>query len=165
MPMPEIQRPSATQELPADLQALERLAKAMDRAVKVPGLPIELGLDAVLGLLPGAGDLAAGAVSAALLVGALRHRVPLVVVARMALWILFDIVLGVVPVAGDFLDVLFQSNTRNIALLLEHRDTTREPRSIPRVVGVVLAVFLGLAGMSAAFYGVIAWAAIHAARR
>ena len=157
-PMPE------DSALPADLQALQRLANKMDRAVKVPGLPIHLGLDAVLGLLPGVGDAAAGAVSSSLLVGAIRHRVPLFVIAQMGFWIVFDILLGVVPIAGDFLDVLFQSNTRNMDLILKHRDTTREPRSVPAVVGVILAVLLGLCGISVAFYGALVFGALAAAR-
>jgi hypothetical protein len=150
-------------ELPPDLQALQRLANKMDRAVKVPGVPVHLGLDALLGLLPGVGDTAAGVVSSSLLVGALRHRVPLVVVAQMALWIVFDILIGALPVAGDVIDAIVQSNTRNMALILKHRDTTRPPRSIPAAFGVVLAVVLALAGMSAAFYGLLIWAALAAA--
>lgn len=146
--------------LPPDLQALQRLSNKMDRAVKVPGVPVHLGLDALLGLVPGVGDAAAGIVSSSLIVGALRHRVPLVVVAQMGFWILFDIVIGALPVGGDVLDALFQSNTRNMKLILEHRDTTRPPRSVPAVVGVVLAVLFTLAGISAAVYGVLLWAAL-----
>lgn len=148
--------------LPPDLQALQRLSNKMDRAVKVPGLPVHLGLDALLGVLPGVGDAAAGVVSSSLLVGALRHRVPFVVVAQMAFWILFDIILGAVPIGGDVLDALFQSNTRNMALIIKHRDTTRPPRSVPAVVGVVFAVLLALAGMSVALYGALFWAALAA---
>ena len=162
--MPTLLRMDAPSDLPADLQALQRLSNTMDRAVKVPGLPIRFGMDALLGLVPGVGDVAAGGVSAALIVGALRHRVPLVVVARMLFWILFDIVLGVVPVAGDFLDVLFESNTRNMKLLLKHRDAAREPRSIPGVVGVVLGVLFAIGGVGVAFYGAILWGAFAAAR-
>jgi hypothetical protein len=150
-------------ELPPDLHALQRLANKMDRAVKVPGVPVHLGLDALLGLLPGVGDTAAGVVSSSLLVGALRHRVPLLVVAQMGFWIVFDILIGALPIAGDLLDAIVQSNTRNMALIIKHRDTTRAPRSIPAVVGVVLAVVLALAGMSVALYGVLFWAALAAA--
>jgi hypothetical protein len=149
--------------LPPDLEALRRLSNKMDRAVKVPGIPVHLGLDALLGLVPGVGDAAAGVVSSSMLVGALRHRVPLLVVMQMGFWILFDIVLGAVPVGGDILDALFQSNTRNMELILKHRNTTLPPRSVPAVVGVVLAVVLALAGMSAALYGVLIWAAFATA--
>ena len=148
--------------LPHDLQALQRFANAMDRAVKVPGLPVHFGLDALLGLLPGAGDIAAGAMSASLLVGALRHRVPVSVVARMAFWIVFDILLGVVPVAGDILDTLFQSNTRNLALLLAHRDATQPPRSVPGLVGGVLGVALAGMGITVPVVAALAWAAFAA---
>lgn len=148
--------------LPPDLQALQRLSNKMDRAVKVPGVPVHLGLDALLGLVPGVGDAAAGFVSSSLLVGALRHRVPFVVVVQMGFWILFDIVIGAVPVGGDVLDAIFQSNTRNMALIIKHRDTTRPPRSVPAVVGVLFTVLFALAGVSAAVYGVLIWAALAA---
>ena len=134
----------------------------MDRAVKVPGVPIHLGLDALLGLVPGVGDAAAGVVSSSLLVGALRHRVPFVVVAQMAFWIFFDIMIGAVPIGGDVLDAIFQSNTRNMALIIKHRDTILPPRSVPAVVGVMLALLLALAGMSAALYGALILAALAA---
>jgi hypothetical protein len=152
------------ESLPADLRSLQKMANAMDRAVKIPIIGVEVGLDAVVGLVPGVGDVAAGAVSASLLLGALRHRVPLWVIVKMAFWILFDMLIGVVPVAGDFLDVICQSNTRNMKLLLENRDTERAPRSIPGIFGVILAILLALGGFSVAFYGAILWGALALGR-
>lgn len=101
----------------ASLQRLERWATLLDTAVVVPGTGIRLGLDAVVGLLPGIGDLISALLSMVMVVEALRVRAPLWVWLRMCLNIGIDFVIGLVPVAGDVGDVFYRANTRNVRLL------------------------------------------------
>ena len=97
---------------------LERLSWLMDRAITVPGTKISVGLDAILGLFPGIGDVCTGIVQAGLVMAALnRYKVPKHVAAQMATNVLIDIGVGIVPLLGDLFDVAFKANTRNVKLL------------------------------------------------
>ncbi len=88
----------------------------------VPGTRFGVGLDGVLGLLvPGVGDAVTGTGSIALLLLALRERVPTVILGRMLLNIAVDLMVGVVPMVGDVFDVLFRANRLNLALIERHR--------------------------------------------
>jgi Domain of unknown function (DUF4112) len=97
---------------------LEQVAWLMDRAVKIPGTRITLGLDALLGLIPVGGDILTGLVQTGLVLVALQHyRVPRAVAARMLGNVLLDIGVGAIPLVGDLFDVAFKANTKNLKLL------------------------------------------------
>ncbi len=116
-------RPVIPQPSPAVAQNLERIAWLMDRAVRIPGTKITLGLDALLGLIPIGGDLLTGLVQAGLVLVALKHyRVPRSVAARMAANVLIDISVGAIPLLGDLFDVVFKANTANLKLLEPYRE-------------------------------------------
>jgi hypothetical protein len=109
----------------------------MDRAVRIPGTRITFGLDALLGLLPGGGDLLTGLVQAGLVLVALRHyRVPKAVALKMAGNVLVDVAVGAVPIIGDLFDVAFKANTRNLRLLEPYKKALDDaPLPQPRVAG------------------------------
>lgn len=100
------------------------LAKLMDSAFEIPGLKTRIGLDALLGLLPGVGDIASSFVSLYILQVANRSGVSRLTLARMTLNILCDWIVGSIPLAGDVFDVFWKSNQRNVALLLQHKETS-----------------------------------------
>jgi Domain of unknown function (DUF4112) len=103
---------------PTVARNLERIAWLMDRAIKVPGTKITVGLDALLGLLPIGGDALTGFVQAALVLVVLKHyRVPRSVAARMVGNVLLDVAIGAIPILGDLFDVMFKANTANLKLL------------------------------------------------
>jgi hypothetical protein len=93
------------------------LAKALDTTVKIPGTSISIGLDPLLGLIPGIGDALANLIGTVILGLAARVRVSRIVLARMSLNLLINGVVGAIPIAGDLFSVWFQSNMRNAALL------------------------------------------------
>ena len=99
--------------------SIERLARLMDGAVRIPGIG-PVGLDAVLGLFPVAGDAISAIVSVSLIARSVRYGVPREIIARMLGNVLVDFLLGAVPVVGDVADVLFRANLRNVALLREY---------------------------------------------
>ena len=105
---------------PRTLDALRRWAVLLDSAFRVPGTRIRFGLDAIIGLVPGVGDISTPAFAALLLVQAVRMRLPLVVQARMVLNAALDMLLGLVPVLGDLVDIGWKANLRNLALLERH---------------------------------------------
>jgi len=92
----------------------------MDELFAVPGTRLRFGLDALLGLLPGVGDTAAAMASVYILSAAHRHGVPRVTLARMALNVAIDALVGAIPLAGDAFDVYFKANRRNVELLRRH---------------------------------------------
>ena len=89
----------------------------MDDLVRIPGTRQGVGLDAVVGLIPGFGDLLGSGISGAIMFDAVRARVPVPVLARMAWNLLIDALLGLVPFVGDFIDVAHRANRRNYRLL------------------------------------------------
>jgi Domain of unknown function (DUF4112) len=99
---------------------IEALAKLMDGAFVVPGTNIRLGLDAVIGLVPVAGDLIGGLISSYLIWEARRLGAPKWLIARMLANVLLDTAVGAIPVLGDAFDVMFRANMKNMGLLRRH---------------------------------------------
>jgi len=122
--------------LPRDLVALQRFAILMDEQFAIPFIGTRIGLDALIGFVPGVGDAGGALLSSWIILGALRHRVPAVQILRMVLNVALDTMVGAVPVLGDIFDILFKENVDNVALILRYRDPTRPPRS---AVGIWLA--------------------------
>jgi hypothetical protein len=149
--------PEADVTLPAveseDARRVRLLARAMDSAIRIPGTGIRLGLDSIVGLVPGAGDLVSSLMSGYIVLASARMGVPAPVVARMILNLGVDTLVGSVPLIGDLFDVGFKANIRNAALLDRHLAdplaTRRTSRTavLAAVAGVVL---LGAAGVALA---------------
>jgi ABC-type antimicrobial peptide transport system permease subunit len=102
-------------------------ADLLDTRFRVPGTNVRFGVDPILSLIPGLGDLASPAFTLLLLVQGLRQRVPKVVIARMILNALVDALIGIVPIAGTVGDVFWRANTANLALVERHARPGRAP--------------------------------------
>ena len=98
-------------------ESLNQLSRYMDGLFRVPGIGWKFGLDALVGFIPGAGDIATSLVSFYILIAAVRYRVPKITLLRMALNIAIDYLLGVIPLVGDVLDFAWRSNKMNMELL------------------------------------------------
>ncbi len=157
--IPEVLEPD--EKLPPDLLALRRFAILMDEAVRIPGTKRRVGLDAGIGLIPGVGDLIAGLMSAWIIAGALRHRVPASKIMRMVFNVLLDILLGAIPFIGDFFDFVFEQNVMNMRILMQHRNRKHPPRStgeIALTMTVIALVIVGFAlTIAAALVFVVVW--------
>ncbi|MGH6892516.1 MAG: DUF4112 domain-containing protein [Dongiaceae bacterium] len=102
------------------ISRLCRLARLLDSQVRVPGLGLRFGADAILGLVPGIGDTASGLIGAYLIYEANRLGVPRSALLRMAANLAVDTAIGTIPVAGDVWDLFFRANDRNIRILARH---------------------------------------------
>jgi hypothetical protein len=146
------------------LEAADLLAKVLDTTVKIPGTSLYLGLDPLLGLIPGIGDALANLIGTIILGLATRLGVPRIVVARMSLNLLINGTVGAVPIAGDLFSVWFRSHARNAVLLRQAAlETERGTRwdwlyVIGLVGGTVLVLLLAIA--SVVWLVVALWAAV-----
>jgi len=127
------------------------LAKALDTTVRIPGTSIYIGLDPLIGLIPGIGDALANMIGAAIIGIAARLRLPRVVLARMSLNLLINGVVGAVPLVGDVFSIWFRSHAKNAALLREaamrpDRETSPDWFYLTGIIGgTVLAMVLAIA--------------------
>ena len=99
------------------LAALRKWSVLLDSAFRVPGTKLTFGLDPILGLIPGLGDLTTPLFAVLLLLHAVRLRIPRVVQLRMLMNAAIDLVVGAIPFIGDFFDFGWKANVRNLALL------------------------------------------------
>lgn len=123
------------------------IALLMDNLVRVPGTQFKIGIDPLLGLIPGIGDMGAAFVSGLALVQAARNGLPKIILARMAVNILLNEIIGIVPGIGDAFSFWFKSNARNHELLKKHMATGGAVRKAGRsdwifVFGVLAALVL-----------------------
>jgi hypothetical protein len=109
--------PGGSEESVARLEAVGRL---MDGAFVVPGTNIRLGLDAIIGLVPVAGDVISSLVSSYLIWEARQLGAPRWLIARMMANTLLDTTIGAIPLVGDAFDLMFRANVKNMALLRRH---------------------------------------------
>jgi hypothetical protein len=129
------------------LELLRRWARIFDSAFRIPGTSITFGLDPIIGLIPGIGDLSSPIFSLFIIWHAAKLRVPRVVIARMVLNALIDGLVGAIPVVGDLFDFAWKASAWNLALLERHAmPGTPARRSdwifVALCVGVVVVVAL-----------------------
>lgn len=129
----------------------ELLAKILDTTVKIPGTPFYLGLDPLLGLIPGVGDMLANLIGTVILVLAARLHVPQIVIARMSLNLLINGTVGAIPIVGDLFSVWFRSHARNAELLRRaaiqpYRETQQARLYVAGIIGgTVVLLFFAIA--------------------
>jgi hypothetical protein len=127
------------------LAALRKWSVLLDSAFRVPGTKMTFGLDPILGLIPGLGDVTTPLFSALVLLHAVRWRIPRVIVLRMLINAVADLAIGAIPFLGDFIDFGWKANVRNLALLERYaRPGTQASRGdwifVVGVIGLLVAL-------------------------
>lgn len=102
------------------LVRLEALARLMDSAIEIPGTTFRIGVDALVGLVPGIGDGIGAVVSAYIIREAHRIGVPKHILMKMVWNVTVDSLIGIVPLIGDFADARYKANLKNVELLRKH---------------------------------------------
>ena len=134
-----------------DAERVRALARLLDSSLRIPGTNIRFGLDAIIGLIPGIGDVSGAAMAGYIVLTAGRLGVPKSVIGRMVLNLGIDTLVGAIPLLGDAFDVGFRANLRNMALLDRY---LAEPEAAKRssrwvvaaaVAGIVLLALGGIA--------------------
>lgn len=103
-----------------NLDGLRRLARLFDSAFQIPGTRFRFGLDPIIGLIPGIGDLASPVLTILILWHGVAARLPKVVLARMVFNAAIDAAIGAIPIVGDAFDFAWKANDWNLALLERH---------------------------------------------
>ncbi len=118
--------------LDRDIEELERLAYWLDERFRIPGTNVRIGLDGLLGVLPGIGDGVTLAMAGYLVARARRLGLPNSLLARLVFNLLLDTGIGAIPVIGDIFDVGFKSNRRNVDLVTRHlrQQRSKQPQSV-----------------------------------
>jgi Domain of unknown function (DUF4112) len=125
------------------LQRLRRLGYLLDNSIPIPGTGYRIGLETIVGLVPGVGDLVGGGFSIYIVLEAARMGAPASLLARMGWNLLVDVVVGAVPFLGDLFDAGFKANLRNLALLDRHvLAPARSRRASRRFVAVLVALLV-----------------------
>ena len=133
-------------------KSLENVGWLMDDMFRVPVLGWRFGLDALIGLVPGLGDISTTVVSFYILAAAVRYRVPKITMLRMGLNILIDYVFGALPGVGDFADAWWKSNRKNLELLKKRATVSAEGARSGRASDwlFVGGIIVGLAALAIA---------------
>jgi hypothetical protein len=144
-----------------DLRGLRTVVRVLDDLVPIPGTRFRFGLDPLIGLIPGAGDVAAALLSGYALLVAARLGAPPAVLVRMVGNIAIDTVVGAIPVVGDAFDFGWKSNRRNLALLERYE---RSPAAVARgsraiLVLALLALLALTVGVGFAAFYLLRWLA------
>ena len=111
---------SRAQRFAAAERRIGRVTHVLDELVSVPGTPIKVGLDPVIGVIPIAGDALAALVGLWVILEASRFGIPRVVLGRMVANLVVDLGIGAIPLIGDAYDLFFRSNSRNLELFRRH---------------------------------------------
>jgi hypothetical protein len=128
------------------LARMRFLSRLLDNAILLPG-GYRIGLDPLLGLLPGAGDFLGGTLSLWLIYDAARLGISKRTLARMGLNVLLDTTVGAVPVVGDVMDALWKSNARNMRLVEAEYKPGQRDRSFAQIGLTFLLVVLSIYAM------------------
>lgn len=152
-----LKKPDQHTEPAANLPG-QKLSWFLDRSIRLPG-GITLGLDGLIGLIPGAGDLLGALLSFWIVFLAYRHGASKTVLSRMMLNILIDMAVGAIPVLGDVFDFFWMANDRNLKLLraetaIEERDAQTGTKSTSLISLVLLVVCALAVGCAIVFGGV-----------
>jgi len=133
-------------DLPSRIRRVSVLARLLDNSISIPGTRFKFGFDAIIGLIPGVGDVLGAILSGYIVLEAARAEVPPLTLARMLVNVGVDTLLGSIPAAGDLFDAVWKSNLMNVALLEQHLGApaaaAREKRGTTRTIVLALIVLL-----------------------
>ncbi|HYF39843.1 MAG TPA: DUF4112 domain-containing protein [Gemmatimonadales bacterium] len=146
---PSREAPVVSTRNPRDIERLRTLTRLLDSAIQIPGTRYRIGLDAIVGVVPGIGDAVGALFSAFIVFQAARMGVSTPTLVRMMGNLALDTIVGEIPLLGDLFDAGWKANTRNLALLegnLEQPARTRRSsrRALWLIGGALLLLLVGV---------------------
>ena len=157
--MPDTDAPTLPEQR-SRLQRIERLGYVLDNSIRLPIIGYRIGWDAIIGLIPGFGDVAGLLLSAYIVYESARFGVPKATLGRMVLNVVLEALVGAVPLLGDLFDATFKANARNVDLLQKHGTLTVAPRQRQRDRRFLLLVFGGLLVLVIVLAALLIWGVV-----
>jgi hypothetical protein len=140
------------------LRWLDHTGRLMDNRFRIPGTNIRFGVDSLIGLIPGAGDILSFGISGMMVLTMVRNGVSGMVIVKMLGNVLLDTTIGAIPFIGDIFDLVYKSNIRNLQLMREHYEEDKHQGSAwPLVIGVLIALGLLLLFFLWFIWQVVEW--------
>ena len=123
------------------LQWVDTFSRVLDTKFRIPGTDLRFGLDFILGLVPGAGDILSLGMSGTLIATMARHGASPLLVTRMLLNVVLDAFVGAIPILGNIFDLVYKANYRNAELMKEYYEEGKHRGSVwPIVLGVIVVI-------------------------
>jgi hypothetical protein len=133
------------------LDKLDRLADFLDESIRIPVIGYRIGYDALVGMIPGVGDIVGMVVSSYIVLQAARFRIPRATLLRMIANVAVEALIGAIPLLGDVFDATYKANLRNVRLLHSRLEEAETPAAedkrylvtlllIPALLGVVILI-------------------------
>ena len=141
------------------LSRLRRLSQILDNAIPIPGTKKRIGIDPIIGMLPGGGDLITGGLGAYIILESARMGVDREIIGKMVGNIVLDAIAGTVPVVGDLFDMGWKANVKNIALLEKHLEINPNSNKTDWLflVGLTILLLAIVIGFAALTFFVLRW--------
>ena len=129
-----------------DDENLDLLAHILDDWFRIPGTSVRFGIDGIIGLVPGLGDVLTGLASCIIVIAAWFRGVPYIALLRMVVNLGIDVLIGAIPILGDAFDIAWKANRRNYELMTRHlrqprKHTWKDYAFLGAIVIALLAVF------------------------
>lgn len=136
---------------------LEKLAWVLDSAIPLPG-GYSIGVDGIVGLIPGVGDATTVLMSTYIIGEGVRCGAPKSILARMIGNVAIEAAVGAIPIVGDWFDIVFKANVRNVALLDNYVDNPEQTHRVSKwwmfgAAFALLAIIGGSVLLSLLFFG------------
>jgi hypothetical protein len=135
-----MEKPSKIATLP--MVRMQRLAWLLDNSIRVPGFNYRIGIDPLLGLLPGIGEAAGGLLSTYIIAEAVRGGLPRSIVLRVTFNLALEMLIGTIPVIGDLFDMTWKANARNMHLIENY--AAAPSKSVAASKGLLWGIVIGL---------------------
>ena len=151
---------AAPEQAAQELNQLKQLAWLMDESIPIPMTGMKVGIDGLLGLIPGVGDLLSAGIGSYIVARANKLGVPRIVLARMAGNVVIDAAVGAIPLVGDLFDFAWKANRRNLQLLVDHLESPQATKRSSRwfavgLIGLIIAAFVGIAAIMGAIFAAL----------
>lgn len=143
---------------PAKIKWLDNVSAFLDNKFRIPGTETRFGLDFIIGLIPGAGDVASLGISSVLVLTMVRYGASGRLILQMLWNIFLDTTVGAIPILGDIFDLYYKSNRRNFELLKAHyKEGSYQGNGLWIVLMVLLLLIIMFIGMIYLVAKVVAW--------